>query len=192
MRKISFILILVLALSLAACAGKEDAPVNSGDEATQTDESAQAEAAAGAEAAASEAEAEDDTVLDIKLPDDPVGEVRMKDGTVYELTKLIPIGKYYIYIAGKFNGRSSTVVSLTRMSDIYKWKSIQFKDPHTFAILSQKDEQLTFMDARIYLGNDSADTFTFLTVKDASYETEPVTVHKADVAFINIIAPKKS
>jgi hypothetical protein len=183
MRNIFFVLVLTLTLALAACAGKETAPANGSDEAAQTETAATPD-----EAGADES---NEDVIDIKLPDDPVGEVRLKDGTIYELTKLIPIGNYYIYVAGKFNGHASTVISLTRVTDIMKWKSIQFKDMYNFVITSQKDQQLNFPDSRIYIGNDTPDTFTFLTVKSASYETEPVTINKADVDVITILTPKK-
>lgn len=188
MRTVStFILTLMLLLTLAACGGKEDVPTDPAGETATTEE----QAAAGDEAAtqdettdAASTDNGDVSVVDA-LPDDPIGEVVLQNDRVLELTKLEKIGgHYYMYIKGKLNGRSSTVISFTRVDDIRYWKGISFAGPNNFMIVTGKDKQLKFLDSFIYIGNDTPDTFTFHTLKEGSFSTEIVTIPKKDVKRI--------
>ncbi|QGY39459.1 hypothetical protein GM415_04760 [Pseudodesulfovibrio cashew] len=172
-----FSLLLILLL-LAACAGKEDVPAD------PAAENATAESGEAAPDSAADANA---IVENITIG--PVGDLQLADGNAMEITKLNKIGKYYIYISGKLNGRSSTVVSLTRLDDLQHWKKIIFQDQHTFTIVNSEDRELHFSDSRVYLGSDSADTYSFITTPAGSFQEEPATVKKKDVKVINIYQP---
>jgi len=118
-------------------------------------------------------------------PSRPVGNIRLKDGSAIEITELKKLGKYYLYISGKLNGRSSTVISLTRLRDLRHWDSFTFKDPYNFIITTKSGKDLRFLDSRIYIGNDSHDTFSFYTTTD-DFEKKLIEINKADVTSINI------
>lgn len=180
MRTTLFLLILLLAI--AGCAGK-GAGTNP-DAANATDA---AEASSPAEGVG---EAEDTSIIDsVQL--EPVGEMQLADGRVLEITDTIKIDKYYIYISGKLNGRSSTVMSLTRLDDLQRWKSIVFQDPHTFTIITRDDTQLRFTDARVFMGADSHDEYAFISTRLGSFQTEQATVLKRDVKAITIYQPQE-
>ncbi len=186
MRTIVFIMMLLL--TLTACASKDEmTPEEAGQieaaevEGAEASETAQEEAEAdtGEDAAAGpEATLSDDFQLD------PIGEMKMVDGTVISIAKLEKIGSYYIYIAGKLNGRSSTIMSLTRMRDVRRWAGIAFDDMKTFTLATQKDKQLSFTDSRVYIGSGSHDTYTFWTMNPDNYQVEKITVKKKDVKMI--------
>ncbi len=186
MRTIVFILMLML--TLTACAGKDNMTP---EEAAQI-EAAETEGAEAAEAAEDGAAADtgDDAAAspEATLADDfqldPIGEVKMRDGTSYALARLEKLGPYFIYIAGKLNGRSSTVISLTRMSDLRRWPGIAFQTPNDFSIVTKEEKQLDFKDSRIYIGSSSHDTFTFWAMNPETYQEEKITVKKADVGAI--------
>lgn len=189
-------LTILLLLTLTACAGKEDAPIDgttadtpAAEEAATEDTPADDQPAAEAPAAEAPAEDENVSVIDENLLIGPVGDIRMANGSVLELTSLDKIGKYYIYISGKLNGRSSTVISFTRLDDLARWKSITFQDPHNFTITTRGDQQLNFMDSRVYIGSDSHETYTFQTTPESSYQAEQITVKKQDVKVINFTQP---
>lgn len=184
MRTIVFLMLLLL--TLAACAGKEDMTP---EEAAQI-EAAEAEGAEAGEAAQADAAADADSqealpeaTLDENLQLDPIGEMKLKDGTTLNIFRLEKLDKYYIYIVGKLNGRSSTVISLTRVRDIRRWQGIQFADPGTFVIFGKDDNKLNFSDSRLYLGTDSNEIYRFWTMAD-NYQEQLVEVRKADVAQI--------
>lgn len=182
----TILLALLLALLLAGCSGKDVTPEELADEAA-AEEAMEAKDGVTDETASS-SEASDDVGLDIEtLVVDPVGTIRLKDGTTHELTKLKTIGKYYIYIVGKLGGRSSTVISLTRLRDLRRWKTIVFKDPHTFTITSQNDKELVFTDAYLFIGSDSATTYSFISANPMTFEDEDLEVKKLDVVGIEII-----
>lgn len=184
----TILLALLLTLLLLGCASKDDTPEEPAAEAT---ESAQAtETTESADSAAGQPTG--DTALDEEiLLSDPVGEMHLQNGTVWEITKLMPIGKFSIYIVGQLNGRSSTVISLTRLSDLRRWKSIEFKDPHTFTITSRDDERYAFTDGYLFLGTDSNRTYTFLSADPITFDNEEVEVNKEDVLAITIKAPSE-
>ncbi|MDC0336467.1 hypothetical protein OAN24_06210 [Pseudodesulfovibrio sp.] len=185
MRTIVFTLMLLLALT--ACGGKEDVSTDPNGEAaaseTTADEAGEesSEAAAGEEAPAEEtASIAPDIILE------PIGEIHLFDGTVLELTTFEKIGKYYIYIAGKLNGRSSTVLSLTRLDDLQNFAGIGFKDQHNFTIVTKAEKELHFEGSRVYIGSDSPDTYTFFTTDPDTFQMEKVDVKKKDVKLIVI------
>jgi hypothetical protein len=128
----------------------------------------------------------DKSVITDALRLEPIGTLTMRDGTAYEISELQKIGKYLIYISGKLNGRSSTVISLTRLSDLQHWTSIVFKDPYTFSIMNRNKKELFFSSSRLYLGSDSPTTFTFTSVNPTNYQPETVVVNKKDVKSITI------
>ncbi|BCS89061.1 hypothetical protein [Pseudodesulfovibrio sediminis] len=179
MRTIYIVLTLTLILTLAACGGKEV-------EEPMAETAAVAEPTAPAEEAAVPAPDNGSTnpISDI-VPAGPAGSVQLKDGTILELTKFNKIGKYYIYISGNLNGRSSTVISLTRFQDVARWKTIMFKGKENFLILSKQGKELAFLNSYLYIGNDSGDTYSFYTTT-RDLKVKLVEVKKDDVASINI------
>jgi len=189
----NILLTLMLVLTLTACGGKEDVPTDPAGETATTEqaaESATAEEDAAQTDDAAKTTSDDKSIVDADIMTDPMGEVHLADGRVLELSKLEKIGKYYMYITGKLNGRSSTVISFTRLDDIRHWKGISFTDPHNFSIVNGQDKELRFEQSRIYIGSDSADTFTFYTLDSSGFDIELTTVNKRDVKLI-AIAPKK-
>ncbi len=215
MRTIFLTLLLVLAmtapgLALDTYSDTEPAPQaaepNAAEPAReQADEQADEEAAAedqvapdqtAAEPEMTEEQARDDaetlgpkgdiSVINDDLRLEPVGTMIMRDGSTYEITELIKLDKYLIYIVGKLNGRSSTVISLTRLSDLQLWGSIQFKDPKAFTIVSRNKKELFFSDARLYLGSDSATTYTFISTNPNNFQPVTIEVQKKNVQAITI------
>ena len=191
----TIILTLLLLITLTACAGKEDVPTDPAAEGATTEEQAATETddEAAAQADATEASPADDnqSIISDDIQFDPVGEVRMANGQTLELSKFEKIGKYFMYISGKLNGRSSTVISFTRLDDIKHWKGISFADPHNFTILNGQDQELRFVDSRIYIGSDSSETFTFHTLDSSGFSTKLTTVNKRDVKLITFIQAKE-
>lgn len=116
----------------------------------------------------------------------PFGEIHMTDGRGMEISKLKRFGKYYIYISGKLNGRASTVISLTRLSDIRHWAAIVFKDENTFTIHTKNKKELNFQDGHVYLGSDSPTDYTFVGISASSYAQEEMSVKKPTVKAIVI------
>jgi len=116
---------------------------------------------------------------------DPVGTIVLKDGTAIELTSFKPMGIYYIHITGKLNGRSSTLIQLTRVDDMRNgWRGISFETPDTFTIRTQNNKEFKFTDARIFIGGDSEDSFSFMSTRIGSTEPEEMTVPKSEVNLI--------
>lgn len=181
----TLIFILMLALSLTACAGKNDTP-EGGEGSVAVPESEEVATQAEGDPAATD---EESSIFTEEMLVDPVGDVRLADGTVLELTKFEKLGKYYIYISGKLNGRSSTVISFTRLDDLKHWKAIIFKDQHTFTVITRTGKELNFADSYIYIGSDSHETYTFYSTPSDGYQPEEVTVNKKDVRSINISEP---
>lgn len=185
-------LTLMLLITLTACGGKEDVPTDPAGETATTEQAAETPAE-GEAAQADEASTEtndEKSIVDADIMADPMGEVHMVDGRVLELSKFKKIGNYYMYITGKLNGRSSTVISFTRIDDIRYWKGISFTDPHNFVIVTGKDKELRFEQSRIYIGSDSPETFTFYTLDSSGFDIELITVNKRDVKLI-AISPQK-
>ena len=174
----TILLTLMLLLTLAACAGKEDVPVDGATEDAQSEETA-------AEVAPAD---EDKPVAGVAKEEayvGPVGNIRLKDGSVIEIAEFKKLGKYYLYISGKLNGRSSTVISFTRLRDVQRWAMFEFKDPYNFIITTRQGKALRFLDSRIYIGSKSHETYSFYTT-NALFEKELTKVKKADVASISI------
>jgi hypothetical protein len=168
-----------MTLTLVACGTKDDTmeqPVPDSAPATQ-EASAPAQGPDGAPASTN-------TLNDV-VPEGPVGTLQLTDGTTVELTELIKLGNYYLYISGKLNGRSSTVVSLTRFRDLQRWEAFIFKDKNTFTITTKQGKELVFMDARLYLGSGSSDTYSFYTINDR-FDKVQIDVKKSDVATITL------
>lgn len=126
------------------------------------------------------------SVIDENLRLEPLGAVTLRNGTVYEIMDFKMLGKYFIYIAGKLNGRSSTIISLTRLTDLQNWSSISFKDPRTFTIVDRNKKELFFAESRLYLGTDSPTTYTFISVNPNNFQPEIIEVNKKDVKSIVI------
>ena len=137
-------------------------------------------APAGEEGAAAEPPAEEAVV-----PAGPVGEMHMADGSIIEILSLQKLGKFYLYLSGKLDGRTSTVLSPTRLADIRLWAGIAFQDQHTLAIVTKDEHQYNFTDARLYLGSDDPVSYSFMGTDPNTYEESPVTVKKADVKAIS-------
>ncbi len=177
------ILLTLLLLTLIACAGKEDVPVDgAATESTQAEESAQAEESVD-EAAATGADEIAGVAME-EVATGPIGNIRLRDGSVIEIIEFKKLGKYYLYISGKLNGRSSTVISFTRLRDVQHWAMFEFKDPYNFIITTRKGNELRFLDSRIYIGSKSHETYSFYTTN--GFEKELIKVEKADVASITI------
>jgi len=177
----------MLLLTLTACAGKDDAPIDdAAAENPASEDAVPAETAPAEQAQTDETAAKKKSIAEEEAQIGPIGNIRLADGSALELTKFEKIGKYYIYISGKLNGRSSTVVSFTRLSDLKHFASIRFKDQHTFTIITKGEKELHFADSRVYIGSDSPTTYTFHTTRPDSYKTELIEVNKADVKEIII------
>lgn len=166
-------LTLLIALCLTACGGKNTAP--------------DADNATAQNATVAEGEGLGDLMLNIQL--EPIGVFILKDGTTIPVLEFEKIGKYYIYIDGKLDGRASTVISLTRQDDMIHWAGIAFHDPTNFLIVTRKEKQLEFSDARIFIGSDSYETFRFITSGE-NYTSKPIEVKKEDVATIKLTFKK--
>ncbi len=161
----TILLTLMLLFAFAACAQAQDDPAQ--------------------EAAAEGGPAEGNEAKDEELVG-PVGNIRLKDGSAIEITKLKKIGKYFIYISGKLNGKTSTIISFTRMRDIKRWESITFKDQYNFIISTKEGKKHRFLNSFVFLGSDSHDTYSFYGTNENSLETKLIEVKKSDVALIVI------
>jgi uncharacterized lipoprotein len=123
-------------------------------------------------------------VIQEEIPNGPLGQVQLRDGTTLKIEALQKLGDdYWIYVSGKLNGRSSTVVSLTRFRDLMNWPSIVFKDRHTFTITNRNGKEWVFEDANLYLGDGEADNYSFYVLDDR-YNQVLTQVPKSDVANI--------
>jgi len=171
-------LALIISLTLVACGTKENPA-----EQPATD-AGSAEAAQQKAAAPKPTNGSTTGTRDI-APTGIVGSVQLINGNKMELTKLIKLGTYYIYITGKLNGRASTVISLTRFQDLRKWESFVFTSPTEFTINTRAGKTLKFTDAHLYLGEGSLEAYKFITI-DNRYNEVPAEVKKSDVANITI------
>lgn len=179
----TILMTLMLVLTLTACGGKEDVPVEDPNAQASTEETTtETEVVEEVEEADTQSDLGIEGIVKEELPDGPLGAIQLKDGTVIEIVGLKKLGKYYLYISGKLNGRSSTVVSLTRYRDLRRWGRFSFKDPNNFLIDTKAGQQLRFIDSRIYIGSDSHETFSFYTTD--GFDKELIEVKKADVQTI--------
>ncbi|WP_319582705.1 hypothetical protein [uncultured Pseudodesulfovibrio sp.] len=180
---LSLTLALLLTMSLAACSAKDE----TAQQPVPDEPAAAAEAATPAEPVAEKADSSPASTHSIQevIPEGPVGRVQLKDGSTIKIEALQKLGNdYWIYVSGKLNGRSSTVVSLTRFNDLMNWPSIAFKDPHTFTITNRNGKEWVFEDANLYLGDGKADSYTFWVLDDR-YDKNLTEVPKSDVVGIN-------
>ena len=177
----NLLLALMLVLTLVACSAKDEGVQQPVPDAPQAD------VADTAPAEAPPAEASNGPVsthaIKDEVPAGPVGTVQLTNGNTMELTELIKLGDYYLYISGKLNGRSSTVVSLTRFRDLQKWSSIVFKDPSTFVITNKKGKEWSFEDASLYLGTDKPGMYAIKTL-NTRYDVITAELPKDEVAII--------
>ncbi|NDV19937.1 hypothetical protein GO013_10940 [Pseudodesulfovibrio sp. JC047] len=165
---------LMLALTLAACGTKDEtpeSPVTPPDAAATQDQSP--------------TQAADPTAVADPIPEGPVGTMQLADGSTLVITELVKLDKFYLYLSGKLNGRSSTIVSFTRFSDLRGFNAFVFKDQNNFIITTKRGKELVFTDAHVYIGNDSPDTYSFY-IMDENLDKKLVTVPKKDVATIKI------
>ena len=192
MRTLISTLLLLILLSVAALAQETPpeptaAPDQAAQEAVGDDPNAPVPgevAPATEEGAAAEAPAET-PAAEAAVPSGPVGEMHMADGTIIEILSLQKIGKFYLYISGKLDGRTSTVLSPTRLEDIKRWAGIAFQDQRTLTIVTKGEKELNFTDARLYLGSDDPTSYSFMGTDPNTYEESVITVKKADVKAIS-------
>lgn len=168
-------LTLLMIMTLAACGGKNTAPETDAANATADN------------ATIPEGDESLDAILDIQF--EPIGTFILTDGTEVPLVEFKKIGKYYIYMTGKLDGRASTVISLTRQDDMSGWAGIAFRGPHEFVIVTRDEKKLHFTDARIFIGSDSHESFTFITSGE-NYTTHPIDVKKEDVSALKLMLKK--
>ncbi|WFS62621.1 hypothetical protein LF599_00245 [Pseudodesulfovibrio thermohalotolerans] len=171
----TLLLALMLALALTACSSKDEAaqlPVP--DEAPAARESA----------APSNGQPVSSLAITETIPEGPIGQIQLTNGSTLVIDGLEKLGNYWIYISGKLNGRSSTVISLTRFRDLMSWQSIVFKDPHTFTITNNRGKEWAFEDANLYLGSEQPGTYAFYVLDDR-YERKLTEVKKSEVANIS-------
>ena len=176
----ALILALTLALTLGGCGFFDDSPEEPMEPAVAQE--------TGDEAAAPQAPVSEDGVSSTNevediVPEGPVATVQLANGSTMEVLGLKKLGKYYLYISGELNGRTSTVVSYTRFQDVAQWDAFIFKDANNFIITTKEGKELVFMNARLFLGSDSNDTYSFYSFND-NYEQDLVEVKKSDVATI--------
>lgn len=184
MRKI--LLVVMFVALLAGCSYFDDSVEEPMDSQPVAEESAAAEdATEPAEEAAPAPEQEEEATPKLKdtLPEGPMGVMQLKDGTRVEITELIKIKGYYMYVSGKLNGRSSTVVSFTRFRDLHNWGAITFKDQNTFNVTTKRGKELAFTNGRLYLGTDNPEHYAFITT-NYNLDTVRIEVKKSEVALI--------
>ncbi|MUM77557.1 hypothetical protein GKC30_07930 [Pseudodesulfovibrio sp. F-1] len=169
-------------------AARQDEPQPDTGQTSDTDPDRMREAAEGFDPDQEPAPARSGYVSVIKddLRLEPLGTMTLRDGTILEIMDFVKLGKFYIYLSGKLNSRSSTVVSFTRLSDLQMWASITFRDQHTLTVVDRGRKEMFFTEARLYLGTDSPNTFTFTTLNRNNFQPETAVVYKRDVASITI------
>jgi len=202
MRTLISTLLLLALFSVAALAqDASPAPDAATDDAAQTQESvpddpnamlpgeAPAPPQEAAEAPAPEANAAEANATDAKaeeVPSGPIGEMHLADGSIIEILALQKIGKFYLYLSGKLEGRTTTVLSPTRLADIRNWAGIAFQDQYTLTVVTKGEKQMQFTDAHLYLGSDDPVSYSFITTDPDTFEEVVRTVRKADVKTIAI------
>ncbi|MBG0791637.1 MAG: hypothetical protein H0S80_14190 [Desulfovibrionaceae bacterium] len=176
---------LLLALALTGCGFADDSPEEPTTPAVAGEADGAPADAATQEADGSEEEgaaASTNEVMDI-VPDGPLATVQLANGSTLEILGLEKLGKYYLYLHGDLNGRSSTIISYTRFQDMARWDAIIFKDENNFIVTTKQGKEMIFMNARLFLGSDSNDTYAFYSFND-DYEKVLVEVQKSAVASI--------
>jgi len=179
-RLFALTLALLLAASLTACSAKDEAAQQ------PVPDAAADQAASGPDKAPADADKVPTSTHTVKeeIPTGPVARVQLRNGTTMIVDSLEKLGgDYWIYVTGKLNGRSSTVVSLTRFHDLMQWKDIVFKDPHSFVITTRRGQEWHFEEANVYLGSDKPGTYAFYVLDDR-YDPVLTEVEKSEVANI--------
>lgn len=114
----------------------------------------------------------------------PIGTVVLRDGSTMELTSFKKTAPHYLRITGKLNGRSSTLIQMTRVDDIRGWKGISFENPATFTIRTQEGKEHPFTDGQVFVGGESEESFTFMSIASGSSEEKESVVPKSEVKLI--------
>lgn len=120
---------------------------------------------------------------------EPVGTVVFIDGSTLELTSFKQDDPIYLYITGKMNGRTSTLIQMTRVDDIRAWKGITLESPDTFSIVTRNNKEFRFTDATLTIGGEG-DVITFMN-KEAGAELKEVSVPKANIKLISFTPLKQ-
>ncbi|EGB15508.1 hypothetical protein DND132_2304 [Pseudodesulfovibrio mercurii] len=177
-RLLALTLALLFATCLTACSAKDEAA----QQPVPDQAAAQATPADGDQAAASTTRA-----IQEVIPEGPLGQVQLRNGSTLKIDALQKLGgDYWVYVTGKLNGRSSTVVSLTRFRDLMNWQSIVFQDPHTFTITNRQGKEWAFEEANFYLGSDKPGTYAFYVLDDR-LDQVLTEVDKGEVANIDFL-----
>lgn len=114
---------------------------------------------------------------------EPVGTVVLTDGSTVELTEFKQGDPVLIHISGKLNGRTSTLIRMTREDDIRTWKGITFESPDTFTIVTRSNKEFPFANSSIYIGGKSEDVISFIT-KVPGESAKEVSVPKSSIKLI--------
>jgi len=178
MRAVSVVLMLLVLI--AGCAGKSDQPINTDDQAaageTVTGETTDA--------------AVESTATSYETLFTPVGNLYLQDGSTVEITDIKRLGNFLIYINGELNGRTPTVMSITRQDDLWNWKVLIFEEDGSLIIRTRANKQLRFTDAHVYLGSADHQEYTFLRRNSINLELEEVSVDKSKVKAIAFNKPE--
>lgn len=178
---ISTLLALVLCTAVLVQAAPPEPPAApappAGDAAAPSQAPAPDQAGAPAQAAA-------DQIPNEAADNGPIGELHLTNGTTYEIMALPRFGKFYLYLSGKLNGRTSTVISPTRMRDVRRWAGIAFTNQNDFVVVTMAKKQLHFTDAHLYLGSDDPTSYSIRVTDPETYEEKVLTVKKSDVKVL--------
>lgn len=114
---------------------------------------------------------------------DPVGTVVFTDGSTLEFTEFKQDDPVYLHISGKLNGRTSTLIQMTRVDDIRTWKGITFESPDTFSVVYRNNKEFRFTDATLTIGGEG-DTISFMN-KEPGEDLKEVSVPKGNIKLIS-------
>lgn len=178
MRTVS-VLLLFLVL-LAGCAGKSDQSMNAGEHAANG-ETMTGEPAEGVT---------ESTLAGHETLFTPVGSLFLHDGSTVEITDFERMGKYLIYINGELNGRTPTIISITRQDDLWNWKVLIFEEDGSLVIRTRANKELRFTNANVYLGTAEHDEYSFFRRNSMNLELEEVSVDKSRVKAISFNKPE--
>ena len=184
---LTLVLLLTLSPALFGCAAKDDAGPDADAASVQT---------ADGEGDEEPVEEEEETAKPLIDPDEmvlgPVANLHLDNGDIVEAANFERLGPYYVYVVGKYNGRASTVISLTRLSDLRRWAAIVFTGPGALTIVTRDERELQFTDAAVYLGSESAEEYVFYSLNPMSISDELRTLPKSRVKVIEILLPQEA